>query len=391
MKLLGVQIANGFSPEARVFAGLLQHGGDAYNALVLHQDWATDAAGSATQFEEHSGVRLARMDFGWRPNFDRHRSVAGRVASQVYFRYALRQALREAREYDPDVIYSCQQKWDCRAASYIARRLNRPHVVHLHYTIGPWLGGQALHTLRFCDHVVAVSDFIRGEALRHGVAPEKVTTLLNSIVPLRRRADFSANGPRKSLGIPDDAPLAGIVARVSEDKGHEDTVEAFALTAQLIPEARLLVVGEGVARPKTEAMVAAKGLANRVIFAGRRSDVPEILAALDVFIHPSRRDPCPLAVLEAAAAGLPIVAYAEGGIPELVVQGETGLLAPAEDRTALGDALTTLLSDRALAVRMGEAAVSRIANQFQPEKAGATFAELMSGVAARPLAVASGT
>jgi glycosyltransferase involved in cell wall biosynthesis len=391
VRVLGVQIANGYSSEARVFAGLLAQRTDDCDALVLHHDWHGDR-GSATEFQTDGRVRVERVDTGWRPNPAGRRSAVAKVWSRARFLVAQREMVRTARGYDPDVVFSCQQKWDNAAAASIARRLGRPLVVELHYIIGPWLGRSTLRSLLTCDHVITVSDFIRDEALRHGVPPERVTTIRNTMRPFAPAAADARPAVRAELGIAADTPLIGIVARVDPGKGHEDTIAAFARVAAAHPAARLLIVGDGTMRTSLEAMAAATGLGDRIQFTGRRPDVPRVLSALDIFIHPSRQDPCPLGVLEAAAAGLPVVAFAEGGIREIVADGETGLLSPPEDVDALAASLQRLLSEPELAQRMGRAGRERIATQFRPEAAGEAFSAVLRQVAgtrsqAGPLAV----
>jgi glycosyltransferase involved in cell wall biosynthesis len=387
--VLGVQITHGYSSEARVFAGLLAERPADCDALVLHHDWHGDRS-SADRFERHAGVRIERLDTGWRPNPGDRRAKAAKVWSRLRFLAAQRAMVETARAYDPDVVYSCQQKWDNAAAAYIARRLGKPLVIELHYIIGPWLGGATLRSLLTCDHVITVSDFIRDEALRHGVPPERVTTIRNTFRPMPPVPADARAAVRAELGVPGDAPLIGIIARLDPGKGHHDTIDAFARVAAAHPTARLVIVGDGLIVGEVEAAMAASGLANRMRYVGYRTDIPRVLSALDVFIHPSRRDPCPLGVMEASAAGLPVVAYAEGGIAEIVAQGETGLLSPPEDVEGLAASLLRLVSEPELARRMGRAGRERIATQFRPEAAGEAFAAVMRQVArgrARPGAV----
>jgi glycosyltransferase involved in cell wall biosynthesis len=376
MKLLGTQIANGYSPEARVFASLLGHRQEDYEALVLHHDWSGDRT-SADRFEHDARARVARFDTGWRPNPDNRRSLFSKMLSYVRFRRALPAMARTAREYNPDVIYSCQQKWDCAAATYIARRLNKPQIIHLHYIIGPWLGKSALARLLTCDHVVTVSDFIRDEAIRHGVRTERVTTIRNGLAPFPPAAPGTREAVRAELGLSADASLVGIIARLDTYKGQHDTIAAFTAIAPKYPNARLAVVGSGPARTAVEAQVANSGVADRIILTGPRSDVPRILAALDVFAHPSRNDPCPLSVIEASAAGLPVVAYAEGGVSEIVLQGKTGLLAPPGDVNTLVEYLAQFLREPDLARTMGVAGKQRMAAEFRPEEASRSFSALL--------------
>jgi glycosyltransferase involved in cell wall biosynthesis len=381
--VLGVQITHGYSSEARVFAGLLAERPADCDALVLHHDWHGDRT-SADKFEQHARVPVERVDTGWRPNPAGRRSAPAKVWSRLRFWAARRAMVETARAYDPDVIYSCQQKWDNASAAYIARRLGKPLVIELHYIIGPWLGRDTLRSLRTCDHVITVSDFIRDETLRHGVAPGRVTTIRNTFRPMAPVPAEARASIRAELGVPSDAPLIGIIARIDPGKGHHDTIAAFTRVAAVHPTARLVIVGDGTLVDEVQAEVAATGLGDRIRYVGYRTDIPRVLGALDVFIHPSRQDPCPLGVMEASAAGLPVVAYAEGGIAEIVAHGETGLLSPPEDVEALAASLLRLVSEPETARRMGQAGRERIATQFRPEAAGEAFAAVMRQVARAP-------
>ncbi len=383
-RLLGVQIANGYSSEASVFAGLLAHTDRAIvEPHVLHHQWAGDLQ-SAKTFQQISGASLQMLDFGWR-SMTPGRSLPAKAQARLRFLAALPRALALARRLNPDIIYSSQQLWDCQAATYLARKLGKPQVIHLHYIIGSWLHRPVLGRLLTCEHVVAVSDFIREEALRHGVKAEKVTTIRNT-VPATPPADPGTRAAvREELGIAPDAPLLGIVARLDPDKGQADTLRAFAQARREHPRLQLLVVGDpspwhpayaGTLRELAEGLDVAEG----VHFLGRRSDVPRLLAAMDVFVHPSRREPFGLAVAEACAAGLPVAAYAEGGTNELVQNGVTGLLAAPGDVDALARSIQCLSDDLGRACAMGRAGRERIASDFRPVIAGQAFTALMSRV-----------
>lgn len=380
MRLFGTQVAGGFSSEARVFAGLLAERSPDIDPLVLHHDWPGDRA-SADRFEEAAAAPLARFDVGWRPNPDGSRALLAKVGSHLRLEAALPRVQGIARRFAPDVVYSCQQKWDCRVSSTVAARLHVPQVIHLHYIMGPWLGAQALARLRACDHVVAVSDFIRSDAIRHGVPAGRITTVRNTMRPTPPPDEHERAAIRAELGLPRDAFVAGIVARIDPGKGQADTITAFDRLAR--PNTFLVVVGEGPLRPALERQARASTARDRIIFTGFRSDVSRLLCAFDVFVHPSRLDPCPLAVLEAAASGLPVVAYAEGGIPELVTDAVTGLLPPSDDVDALSASLSRLAADDDLRRRMGAAARERIEREFRPEFAGDAFSQLLHEVLER--------
>ena len=139
-------------------------------------------------------------------------------------------------------------------------------------------------------------------------------------------------------------------------------------------------MGEGTRAAGIEADIAARGLRDKVRTLGFRQDVQDLLGLIDVFVHSSRKEPFGLGVLEAAAAGKPVVAFNDGGIPEIVVDGQTGFLVETGDRSALAAALLRLLGDGALARRMGEAGRERTAQHFRPDDAGARVSEVIMGL-----------
>jgi glycosyltransferase involved in cell wall biosynthesis len=379
MRLFGTKLANELNSEARVFAGLLGNRCGAYDPTVVYHSWANETKDIET-FRKISRAEVVTMDFGWRPT-PIGRSVTRKIASMVQFQLALLRLLPIARAVQPDVIYSCQQKWDCYAASYIARRLRKPQVIHLHYPIGPWLGNYTLRRLKACNHIVAVSDFIRSRVLEFGITPDKTTTVANTMPILPPVAPGIRERLRAEWGISNSAPVIGLVARIDPGKGVDDTIAAFQMVALRFPEARLIIVGDGAERPALERQVAQAGNHDRIIFTGKRDDVLDVLALFNVFAHPSRYDPAPLSILEAMASGLPIVAYKEGGVCDFVATGETGFLAPPGDVSGLASAFDTLLSDLDLAREMGEASRERCATHFQPEASGRKLSEILHRVA----------
>jgi glycosyltransferase involved in cell wall biosynthesis len=129
-----------------------------------------------------------------------------------------------------------------------------------------------------------------------------------------------------------------------------------------------VLVGEGRERPGLEAQARALGVAERVRFLGHRDDVPELLAACDVFVLPSRYEGLPLSVLEAMAAAKPVVATAIEGTDEVVLHGETGLLVPPAAPSALAQGIRAVLADRALAARMGQAGRARVCREFSTNR-----------------------
>jgi len=157
-----------------------------------------------------------------------------------------------------------------------------------------------------------------------------------------------------------DGPRVGNVARLAPQKDHRTLIEA----ARLVPEAEFVIVGDGELRGELERLAAGA----RVRFMGAREDVPELLASFDVFAFPSRFEGLCLAVIEAQAAGVPVVATPVGGIRETVVEGETGLLVPTGDPAALAAATRRLLEDRPAAEAMAAEAKRRVRERFSLER-----------------------
>jgi glycosyltransferase involved in cell wall biosynthesis len=394
LRFLGIKIHGGYTSEAKVFSALLGHRRNAYDARVIYHVWPGE--NGAELFERDSQATLEKSDFALRPNLGEGRGPVEKLAAFTRFRTLFPAALRRARAYAPDVIYSSQQLWDCALATYIAQRLGKPHVMHLHFVVGTWLKTGFSETpgvvgainavlgfadpvarLKECAHVVAISDYIWKDAVQNGIAPDRVTTIRNTMTLFPPPAPCTREAVRREFGLPEDAPILGIVGRVDPGKGQEDTLAAFARIAPAFPDAHLLIVGNGTIEAKVQAQAAKAGLEKRVLFTGKRADVPRLLAAMDIFSHPSRREPFGLAITEAASAGLPVVAYAEGGVSEIVQDGVTGLLVTPGSTEELADSLARLLANPETARRMGAAGRQRIATAFRPEEAGQAFAALL--------------
>ena len=155
-------------------------------------------------------------------------------------------------------------------------------------------------------------------------------------------------------------PVLLAVCRLAPQKGLDTAVRALAS----IPDARLLVLGEGPDREALTALAASLGVADRLLLPGRVGDVASLYRRADVVVHPARWEGFGLAMLEAMLAAKPVVAARTGSAPELVADGDTGLLVPVDDPHALAEAVTSLLDDRSRAERMGEAGLRRARTEF---------------------------
>jgi len=163
---------------------------------------------------------------------------------------------------------------------------------------------------------------------------------------------------------PSSARVICAIANAKEDKGLDVLIEAFAIVRNAFPTARLWIVGDGKLRGHLQALARHLGVADEVVFWGFRSDVPAILSLATVGVNSSRTEGLCNAIMEYMAAGIPTVATTVGGNPELVLDGETGVLTPLNDAQALAHALIGLLADSELAARYGKAARLRLEHNF---------------------------
>jgi glycosyltransferase involved in cell wall biosynthesis len=182
--------------------------------------------------------------------------------------------------------------------------------------------------------------------------------------------------------VPPDVPLAVAVGRLIAQKDHATLLRAFALVHEALPEARLAILGSGPLEAETRALAAELGLADAVLLPGR-TDIRDWLERADAFVHSSRWEGFGIVLLEAMLAGLPIVATRVSAVPEVVVDGETGLLVEAGDHAGLARHLETLLSDRGRAAALGAAGRRRALTEFSVDRMAnrtlALYDEVLAG------------
>lgn len=215
------------------------------------------------------------------------------------------------------------------------------------------------------DHGLGVSESARRGFLLSGVNKPQLTVVHNGIAP--KLPARSREAVRAELGA-GDAPLVLTVARFTGQKGHATLLNALPSVLAVRPDARFVWVGSGPLEAYLRARVEALGVRDQVVFLGRRSDVPDLMAAADLFCLPSTFEGHPLVVLEAMAAGLPVIAARAPGITEAVRNGVTGLLVPIGDAPALAAAMIRALGDPALAASLAGAGRTAAHGHFSAER-----------------------
>ncbi len=196
-----------------------------------------------------------------------------------------------------------------------------------------------------------------------GCPEEKVFTVWNGVDTDRFYPRDKAE-MRERLDLPQDVPIVGIVAALRPEKQHVMLVEAMSHVIQKVPEAMLVIVGDGETRPAIEERVRELGLESNVRLLGTRRDVPECLAAMDVKVLSSKMEANPASTLEAGATGLPVIAPNVGSLPDTIMDNETGILVEPDNIPSLSEAILRVVTDSALASAMGEAARDHVCRRF---------------------------
>ncbi len=230
---------------------------------------------------------------------------------------------------------------------------------------------------RFAHRVVCVSHSVREKAIASGLVDRERALIFGAgscngvdvarFAPTQQRI-WRAAELRRQFGIPADAPVALFVGRLTCDKGIAELVEAFLQLENRIPNLRLLLVGSFEdGDPLPEDIRKRLETHDRVILAGPVNDTAPYYAMADVLVLPSHREGLPTVVLEAHAAGKPVIGAAATGIVDLLVDGETGLLFPVGDVSSLADAIARLIEDKALARKLAGAGRDQVKRKFRQE------------------------
>jgi glycosyltransferase involved in cell wall biosynthesis len=231
---------------------------------------------------------------------------------------------------------------------------------------------------RFTDYFLTAGTMVAAEAIRLGLAaPERIRTI---DVPVQDDIPAATEARRRSarelMGVPHGATVVGTAARVTGQKAPLDMVKAIELLRR--PDVYMVWIGDGDLRAKTERAVRRAGLEHRFLILGERTDVPELLPGLDVFVLPSLYEGLPCALVEAMTCGIPVVATAVNSVPEIVMPGRTGLLVPPGDPHQLARAVGFMLDFPDAAAEMADAARARIGDAFQPAAHGRELAGVYS-------------
>lgn len=222
--------------------------------------------------------------------------------------------------------------------------------------------------MRRADKVIAVSEEIAFNMKKQGISKKKITLIHNGIDFEKFININTTDELRRTFGFNGTSKVIGTIASLTPEKGHIYLLEAAQQVIDRYPECCFLIVGDGGQRQFLEEKTSHLGLNEKVIFAGSRKDVPEILPMLDAFVLPSLKEGLPMALLEAMAAKIPVIASKVGAIPNIIEDGISGLLIPPENPDAVAEAINTILSDENSAKEMTRRGFQKVRDHFSSKK-----------------------
>ena len=255
-----------------------------------------------------------------------------------------------------DILGGLGARW-AGVPAVLSRRVDNPEL--------PWAVGSKY---KLYDAVITISESIRRLLLAQGLPPEKVHCVHSALDPEPFLGPCRRDAFREEFGLGPRDFAIGMAAQFIHRKGHDDLLQAIPSILKEHSSARFLLFGRGPLHEEVARKVREAGLDNVVRLPGFRDDLPEILPCLDLLVHPATMEGLGVILLQASAAGVPIVACEVGGVPEVVAHGETGLLVPPESPGPLAEAVSALLGNPDRGRAMGNKGRARIRESFSVDR-----------------------
>lgn len=227
------------------------------------------------------------------------------------------------------------------------------------------------------DNVAAISDYVKNDLIKLSVPESKITVILNGtdLKAFDKLSECYFPLPDSELG---GKFLIGTVGSLTARKGHRYLLQALQIVLRKHPNLHLIIAGEGPEREKLENLIEEMKIKNNVTMLGFKENIAPLLRKIDVYIHPSVNEPFGIAILEAMAAGKCVIASSVEGVPEIITEGENGLLVPATDVESLAQAISTALDNLSQTKRMGQSGRKKVEDTFSIEKTVENYQNLYS-------------
>ena len=292
------------------------------------------------------------------------------------------------RRHRITVLHSTDRPRDAVACALLGRLTGAKSIIHAHLKVADWMSASIRRSMGHVDALIGVSDFVAQSLVEYGYDREKTFAVLNAIDLPRWDPAIDGSAVRAELGLAPEAPVIVCAARLFLGKGQDQVIRVLPAIRREFPGVRVLMVGRDDRQAMRESFteelkVLARelGVEENVIFTGQRADMPAVMAAATLFALPSDEEPFGLVFAEAMAMKKPVVALDNGGTPEVVDHGRSGLLSPSGDEAALAANILTLLRDPGLAARMGEYGRAQVEARFTAARMAADVGKVYRAVA----------
>ena len=375
--VLFVQSQESFGADAAVHAHLMRHlDRDKVEVHVAITAGSGDGEPEAMRIlRQIPGLRVRPTQFA--PGF-RARSLTS-IAKSAHAARGFPKDFSDLRRYVKanriGIIHSTDRPRDAVYGVLLGKATGAKSVVHVHVKWSSHYSLPARWGVNTADAVFSISNYVTSTVVGMGRPPGSIHTVLNAIDTARWDPSIDGLAVRKELGIAPDVPLLASVSRLFSWKGQRELLQAFAVARAQIPTLKLLIVGAdatdvhgGSFTAELKQLATQLNVLEHVVFTGARSDIPQVMAACDVFTLPSFEEPFGLVFLEAMAMAKPVVAVDNGGTPEVVEHGRWGLLSPPYDIPALAANITTLVNDPELRSRLGREGRARVLDYFNAQR-----------------------
>jgi glycosyltransferase involved in cell wall biosynthesis len=253
----------------------------------------------------------------------------------------------------------------------VSRLLGIPHIATCHGFISNDRNLRIYNTfdimaLRFARKIIAVSEEIKRGLIRSGVRKSRVLLIQNAVELTMNNEIFFQNRERtrKAYGINKKEIVLGYIGRLSEEKGLKYLIQAGSKLTHTGLPLKIMIIGSGPQKPEMESLVQQMSLQNKVVFSGFQKYVEKILPAMDIFVLPSLTEGTPMALLEAMACGVPVVASAVGEIPNIIDSGKNGILIPPANPEKIAEAVLTICRNNDFRTKLSETAKETIRSKF---------------------------
>ncbi|MCG7942577.1 MAG: glycosyltransferase [Candidatus Thiodiazotropha taylori] len=346
MKVLHVEtgqhLYGGAKQVSYLLAGLQQHGVESH--LVCPIGSAIGRTVKESVAEVHEVPMRGDLDLGF---IWRLRRIIRQVEPDLMHLHSRRGA---------DLLGGITGRWS-GIRTVLSRRVDNPEsaaVVKWKYSL--------------YDRVIAISQGIADVLLEEGVAQEKLACVRSAVDVEAYQKPCDKSWFRAEFNLPEDALVMATVAQLISRKGHRFLMQAMPRLMQRFPNLHWLIFGKGPLHEELQDEIERRGLKSHIQLAGFRQDLADIYPCLDLLVHPALMEGLGIALLQAASAGLPIVAVDAGGMPEVVEDGVNGRLVPGGSVEVLGDAVEQLLADESLRREMGESGREKMRRSFSVEQ-----------------------